>query len=256
MVVGAGRVARAIAGLRVVAGLQWERGMAARKALLFASVSVAGALLISRSARAQDYGTVPGTTGVSGIPSPPAPPEPPPASPPKATAIDPSDLPDPPEHVSRTTWYGWETLLLDAGSLAMIVGGSSNNQSVLAAAGVGAYALGPPIVHAVRGHGEKAAVDIAVRLLAPTVLAFTGYAIGVATSPPCTPQEFICIPGAGGFVAGGLLGYAGAVVFDAAFLASDRAPARHDASAPAAVHWAPTVAVTQQGGSVGVGGVF
>lgn len=54
-------------------------------------------------------------------------------------------------------WYGWQTILMDAPALALLVGGAAtypisgpqNDNPVLFGIGLGAYALGTPILHLV-----------------------------------------------------------------------------------------------------------
>src|SRR5438309_255766 len=55
------------------------------------------------------------------------------------------------EPVSETHWYGWQTLLVDGGALSMVVGGfwlrpAHQDWSVVSIAGIGAWAVGPPVV--------------------------------------------------------------------------------------------------------------
>src|SRR6185503_13846208 len=68
-------------------------------------------------------------------------------------------------------WYGWQTLLVDGASLAVLTGaGLSLNESndywssnAAVYPGLAGYILGPPIVHAAHDHWEKAGASFGVR---------------------------------------------------------------------------------------------
>jgi hypothetical protein len=150
-------------------------------------------------------------------------------------------------------WYGWETLLVDAGAFGIFAAGIRLGSEGIAGTGALVYGAGPPVIHGLRGHAEMGAVDLMVRVFAPITLGAAGFAIDEASSPPCSPTAFVCIRGLGGAAVGILAGYVGAVVLDAGFLAWDSAP-KHEK--PSAVLWSPTVSVAHGGGSLGVGGAF
>jgi hypothetical protein len=68
-------------------------------------------------------------------------------------------------------WYGWQTLLVDGASLAVLTAaGLSLNEShdywssnAAVYPGLAGYTLGPPIVHAARDHWGKAGASFGVR---------------------------------------------------------------------------------------------
>jgi hypothetical protein len=225
--------------------------MLGRGAAAAALVALGGVVAASRPARAEPVYPALAPPALAAAQGP--------SSAPAKPAIDPADLPpsEPAADTRARRWYGWETLLVDSVGLGLMMTSGRAGSTVPFWGGVGVYAVGPPVVHAARGHADKAGVDLAVRVLAPFALALTGMAIDLATSPPCAPSAFLCFRGLNGFAEGGILGYGGAVALDAIVLAWDRAPARHaDTTASRAFTWSPTVGVTQRGGGVGVGGAF
>ena len=150
-------------------------------------------------------------------------------------------------------WYGWETLLVDAGAFGLFAAGVRLGSEGIAGTGALVYGAGPPVIHGLRGHAEMGAVDMMVRVFAPLTFGAAGFAIDEASSPPCPPTAFVCIRGLGGAAVGVLAGYVLAVVVDAGFLAWDSVP-KHET--PSAVLWSPTVSVAHGGGSVGLGAAF
>lgn len=103
---------------------------------------------------------------------------PPPAPPASPTPLPPSVQPQ------GATWYGWETLAVDFGSTTLIVagfGGGTRGSDVLGLAGLGTYALGPPIVHLARGNYGRSAISLGARLALPVIGFFIGAALGAAS---------------------------------------------------------------------------
>lgn len=125
----------------------------------------------------------------------------------------PADLPQP-----DTRWYGWQTLLTDAGAvglaaLAFKLGTKSGgDETFLVAEGV--YLFGGPIVHGAHGHLGRSAGDFALRLVLPL-----GLALAMSGGAP-SGSETYCGACAGVF--GGLVLGAGiASLLDAAWLARE-----------------------------------
>ena len=106
-------------------------------------------------------------------------------------------------------WYGWQTLLVDAGSVALMP---------LAGAGFVTYAVGPAIVHASHGRGGPALASLLLRISMPLVLAVIGVEIANATTPSNQNGDFSPGPivGAG---YGLLVGVLGAMAIDDAVIA-------------------------------------
>src|SRR5262245_3542668 len=133
----------------------------------------------------------------------------------------------------QTSWYGWQTLLSDAGAIGMwalawkfseeTYGPELPNRELAAkllfASGLATYAFGAPIIHGRHGHGGKVLGSLGLRAGIPIGGLLLGLVAGAAT---CKQEvgEYPCpITGAVvGFVAGVVLG---APVLDAVFLARE-----------------------------------
>jgi hypothetical protein len=146
-----------------------------------------------------------------------------------------ADAPAPTE--VETSWYGWQTLLSDAGaiglwSLAGVVSeaqyDSASYQSyqawsnALTVAGFAVYVLGAPAIHLAHGHGDKVADSLVMRVGLPFAGALVGVLAGTAACGR-SDDEVPCpvITGVLGFAAGGVA----AMVLDAVIVA--REPVGH-----------------------------
>ncbi len=110
-------------------------------------------------------------------------------------------------------WYGWETLTVDAVSIAAMP---------LAGVGVGGYLLGAPIVHAAHDRWGAAATSLGMRVALPIAGAYAGVAL--ANCPKNTQDEGMC--GLGEALVGLGLGMLTAIVIDAAVLGYEPAPSK------------------------------
>jgi hypothetical protein len=146
-------------------------------------------------------------------------------------------------------WYGWQSLLVDAGSLVLMP---------LAGAGLVTYALGPPIVHAAHGRGGPALASVLLRVGMPLVLGAAGLGIGALAMPSNQSNDGLAegpvILGLGGLVVGAL----GAMAIDDAVIAWEPGKAQ---GAPGGVAVVPWVTFGGDGehlhaGWIGVVGVF
>lgn len=153
----------------------------------------------------------------------------------------------------KRRWYGGETLASDGVSAALVIAGvlsasgSRNSESatvVLAGAGFLGFALGPPIIHAIHGHGGKAAASLGLRV-ASTLLLFGG-AIG------CSGSSRQCRNGYEAMAYIGALGYPTSIVLDAALIAREDVQ-QNDQEAFTLVPWLTT---TREGAAAGVMGAF
>jgi hypothetical protein len=145
---------------------------------------------------------------------------------------------------TKTTWYGWQTLIADGGTLAATI--VTGHPLVFA----GGYTLGAPIIHWAHGNVGTGFASLGIRIVAPVVTGFAAAALAQPDVP--TGRENVQALGIG-FLAGGLF----ASVFDAAFLARSTttiAPQRPSNAATWRVE--PRVSVAPGGASAGVGGVF
>lgn len=179
---------------------------------------------------------------------------------PDATAPAPTD-PDPPpvDEPPAREWYGWQTLLVDAGAItAMGIAAHANGNAGTVAgwSSVIGYALGSPIVHGFHGRPLVGLGDAGMRVALPLVAALIGIAIGEASCPPSTsnflfPNSAFC--GLDGMAVGAVVGAGAASALDAVFLAWER-PKR--SASVDGVTWLPAVAVERGGAVAGVGGRF
>ena len=126
-------------------------------------------------------------------------------------------------------WYGWQTLLADTGVLTLAIGlggrvDERNTAAVIGAvvAGLGAFALSGPIVHAAHGHWPKAGGSFALRSGLLLLGGALGYAIGQDGCAQYAYDHEGCGigEGAAGLVIGALL----AIIGDAAVLAREQVP--------------------------------
>jgi hypothetical protein len=160
--------------------------------------------------------------------------------------------------VKVTTWYGWQTLLVDAAALGTGVTGfalSGGKGNVPGTIGILGYVLGAPIVHWVHGHAGKGAADAGIRLLGPLVLGGIGFLLGLpggtnANGDPVVAQ----VTGAIGLG----IGYAAVVTLDAAVFAFDARLVDRDPEPPpqTTVSVLPTVQLRPGGATLGLGGLF
>jgi hypothetical protein len=169
-----------------------------------------------------------------------------------APVAAPAPAPEPPTH-----WYGYQTLALDGLALFLFVpatsaGGPSGSQLGLGAVALTVYGLGPPIVHLAHGRVGAAFGDLAMRLAAPTALAFLGGVIGNAMAPSCVESDadrcpYIPDSAVYGFLIGGALGIAGSVVLDATFLAREPVAQDPGPTTPPPVGIIPVMTISPEG---------
>jgi hypothetical protein len=128
---------------------------------------------------------------------------------------------------SHESWYGWQTLTVDATAIGILLLGTaimtsgpptlmpeSRPQPLTFAAGsLGLYAVGPAIVHVAHGHPWEGLASIGLRAMMPLAGFAAAYAVGWGSERPNASLD--------GAV-GGLLGCAGAMAADAAVLGWDR----------------------------------
>jgi hypothetical protein len=130
------------------------------------------------------------------------------------------------------SWYGWQTLAVDAAAVAILLtgaatfAGAASGPSVrlsgsppslpiaLITTSSGVYAVGPSVVHLAHGHIWRAVASIGLRLVIP----LAGFAVGSISSSAVNPRANALANGA----VGGLVGGAAASATDAAALGWDR----------------------------------
>jgi hypothetical protein len=139
---------------------------------------------------------------------------------------------EPAPATKETRWYGWQTLIVDAGSIALM--------PLVPPVGIGGYLLGPPLVHVVHGRPLPALGDFGLRLTIPPTCGI----IGFAAAHGCT--GFLCeLEGA---AVGLIVGAGIAIGIDAIFLAREQV----EVEKPKQVTIVPLVSPTR----AGVGGTF
>lgn len=150
---------------------------------------------------------------------------------------------------SGTRWYGWQTIMVDAGwMLSAGLTSGINRGEVSATIAVGGYLLGAPILHAAHGNWPSAGISLGLRTTLPLAGAFTGLAL---TSRGNNWD------GLAGFGIGGALGMIGAMVIDAAALSTEsgsRTTAKNTHKSPFQV--LPSVAIAPKQQTVGLQGTF
>lgn len=181
-------------------------------------------------------------------------------SPPTAVTPSPVAAPAPayapPIRRKVSTWYGWQTLIVD-GSVVLasaVVGPTSDSFSATSALFLGGYLLGGPIVHFAHGEVGKGFGSLGLRVVLPLAGGVTGGLIGVSTSDG---DGFAALGSfAGGASIGVLVGAAGAILIDVAALAHEEKiveePARSGLRLVPSAGYDPR----RQAFSAGLGGTF
>ena len=136
----------------------------------------------------------------------------------------------------ETQWYGWQPLVADTAALGLATQGGVN----LILPAVGSYVVAAPVIHLVHGRVGAALGSLAVRIAMPVMF-------GQWLDRDCRGQEQ-CGPEA---VGGLVLGMAVAVMIDATALSWESKPVK-----PRSTAVMPTAAVTKEGLSLGLAGVF
>lgn len=185
--------------------------------------------------------------------------------------------PSTPSHTPATTehrWYGWQILLIDAGSIALgsalaytAIDKSSPGIGVASGAVlVGGYGFGGPVVHWRHGNLGRGLTSLGLRLLVPI-------ATGLMVMPRVgTTDQTVCagaepcrsshgMSPATGLTLGLLIGGVLVSGLDAGLLAHDTVPSSSSGRSAArrpAFHWAPTAGydAPTRTASVGVRGSF
>jgi len=151
-------------------------------------------------------------------------------------------------------WYGYQTLLVDAGALTLLVAGiAADDQSARTAIGVGAgavYVVGGPLVHGLHGRGLAAVGSFGLRAGLPLLGGLVGALLG-DLAPYDDGDEVVR-----GTVVGALGGIAAGVALDATLLGWERVPTPEGTAAAAGFGWQPRVTATATRTELGVTGWF
>jgi hypothetical protein len=179
----------------------------------------------------------------------------------RAPAPVPAPVPDTdvPAERFRTHWYGYQPLLIDGGTLLLLIVSAAAQSGTGAGLTLIPYLVGGPTVHLVHGRYSTAGIDLGIRAGAPLVTGVIGFGIGAllgAGAGGSGSNGSFVSPELAGALVGGVLGFFGGIVgavgVDAGLLSRERIPM----TPPSALQWAPTVLPTRGGAHVGVAGTF
>jgi hypothetical protein len=152
--------------------------------------------------------------------------------------------------LERTRWYGWQTLIVDSGTLLLTAvaagSGGGGGQTVF----LSGYLLGGPIVHAAHGNWAKAGGSLALRAGLPVAGAYLG-----AGAQNCS-QSGGDMCGLGGALTGIAVGGLAAIVIDAALLAHDTVPTSERRVDKASIRITPMLGHAEAPKGLQVAGVF
>lgn len=123
--------------------------------------------------------------------------------------VDDERPPPLPDDTPDRSWYGWQTLLIDAASIAMLYSES------LRFVGFATLTLGSPVVHLAHGHASAFGMSLALRGSSAFVVA-VGYLVAVDAG---AGEADSLASVAGGIVLAGGAGFVFAVLYDAVVLA-------------------------------------
>jgi hypothetical protein len=115
-------------------------------------------------------------------------------------------------------WYGWQTLLTDAGTVAILALAASNESGELLGAFFVSYGFSPAIVHLANGNYVGMGASLAGRVGIPLTSALLFGTVGCLGDGDCDRGEVIS-QRAVMILMGTVLGMVGATIFDAAALA-------------------------------------
>jgi hypothetical protein len=124
------------------------------------------------------------------------------------------------ETKNKTTWYGWQTLLVDGGTVATTV---ATGQPLVF---VGGMTFGAPIVHWAHGNVLQGFASLGLRVIAPIVVGSAAFALDGGPSDGRQGERAFAV----GLLGGGLF----ASLFDAIVLA--RSPASLDTARNDSIH--------------------
>jgi hypothetical protein len=149
-------------------------------------------------------------------------------------------------------WYGWQTLLIDAAALSVVITGvivaedSRRTEEIglgMVIGGVIGGLAGPPLVHVAHGKWDNAGISAGFRL--------GGAAVVFGSAAACSSERGSCSDGWAFLALIGVLAYPIAVIADAANAYEDVPPGEE-----ARVTIAPWATAVRGGGALGMQGAF
>ena len=151
-----------------------------------------------------------------------------------------ADLEEPPRlslesERNISPWYGWQTLLVDAGSLTLFLAEPTGSAGTVF--GLIGLAVGAPIVHWAHDHGGEAGLSLALRVVSMVVVVLGGF---VLLGSLLEAEGHVGGLGEAVMVAG-FAGLAATSILDAAYWSRARSRTHGDRSAHVVVApWAST----------------
>lgn len=192
------------------------------------------------------------------------PPPPQPAPTPPVVQQPPPPKPEQPRY--EETWYGYQTITVDALSLGLLVAGTASRSGSLALGGYLGFLLGTPIVHMVHGNIGAGFGSMGLRFLVPLIGMGVGAVAGLIIGGTGGSGDLDSF-GRGangaisGLVIGGLIGTGGCILIDAAGFAYTKERVDDHASkltprGRMGLTVTPTLRVERNYAALGIGGRF
>lgn len=159
------------------------------------------------------------------------------------SAVTPVDVqPAQEEMIEGEPSYRYQTILADVAAIGLLAAAFETHEEGFGYTGLLTYALAAPVIHAVHGHGLRAAGSFGLRLALPFV---GGFGMMAAFRSEYEGEDEA---GLVGFMVGFGLGGISAMIIDSAFIARPTPAKRRRLT--------PTVNTTPGGATVGIAGTF
>lgn len=160
--------------------------------------------------------------------APPVTPKPPPPEERPLTSMPPPEVAKSSSPSSSSGWYGWQTLIADAASAAVLTGGLVSWTVESTVAGYAGLLLATPIVHGIHGNVGRGLASFGLRLLLPSLAGAIGAGLNVAAKGEETTKKGV-VTSAGVGIG---IAMASCIVIDLAFLAWDSKDQRTGSTPP------------------------
>jgi hypothetical protein len=142
-------------------------------------------------------------------------------------------------------WYGWQTIVADGLSLAVLVGGAAGDAGLFIGVGYGGFVLSAPIAHIVHENPGRAVGDLGLRIAVPLIAASIAHSRHACSDPYMEHDcnVWVALSAVGSMVV--------VSAIDAAFLTYERLPYGRRVAG-----WSPVLVPTSDGMLGGVVGTF